>query len=91
MEGVKTYDPSSLQGDHVIDIDIRGRSPDTPIIGRRPGAAGRVAVAADSDIGAVALEHVLARVTGSLNSDPRWEEVSFVLAVVGVGTDCEGR
>lgn len=55
-----------------------------PVVGRRPGAAGRVAVGADDDARPVALEHVLARVARPLDGDPRREQVPLVKPVVGV-------
>lgn len=68
----------------MVNIHVGGRGPAAPVVGGAPGARGRVAVGADDDAGAVALQHVLARVAGALDRDPRREQVPVVLPVVGV-------
>jgi hypothetical protein len=84
-EGKKTYNPSILQRNHVIDVQIRGEGPLAAVVRRRPRPARRVAVAADDDVGAVPLQHVLARVAGPRDGVPGREQVAVVGAVVGVG------
>lgn len=75
----------------MINVDVGGRGPTAAVVGRVPRARGGVAVAADDDARPVALEHVLARVAGPLDRVPRREQVSVVLAVVGVGRHRERR
>lgn len=82
----RARDPGVLEGHHVVDVDVGRGRPLGAVVGARPGAAGRVAVRPDHDAGAVALEHVLARVAGPRDGVPRGEQV----AVVGGGVDRRG-
>ena len=56
----RTYDPSVLQGDHVVNVDIAGDGMGDAGVRAPPRAAGRIAVAASGDAGAVTAEDVLA-------------------------------
>ncbi len=57
----------------MVDVDVSRGGPDAPVVRRLPGAARRVAITADLDARAVALQHVLARVARPRDGDPRRE------------------
>lgn len=77
--GRKTYDPGVLQGHHVVNVQVRGGGPGGAVVGGHPLAGRGLAGAVDGDGGGVALEHVLARVAGPRDGDPRREQVTLVV------------
>jgi hypothetical protein len=81
-ETIGTHNPSILQRDHVIDIQIRRSRPHSPIVRRRPTAGRRSAGRVDRDGGSIPLQHVLACVAGAGDDDPGREKITVVRAVV---------
>lgn len=54
-----TYDPSILQWNHVVDVDVAGLRPGGSIIGGLPGAGSRSTGRVGDNGGAVPLQDVL--------------------------------
>ena len=51
-----TYEPSILQGDHVVNIDVRRGGPSSTIVGTLPTTRGRVTIRSNGDASAITLE-----------------------------------
>lgn len=61
------YHPGVLQGDHVVDVEVRGGGPGGPVVGREPRPRRRRAGAVGDHIGAVPLQDILADMYQSIS------------------------
>lgn len=91
MEGgrVNTDLPSITQGNHVVNVDVAGSRPCSPVVGTEPTARRRSTCGVRDDVCAVALEHRLARVASTGLSNPVGEQIAGVAVLRALGGDGE--
>lgn len=73
----------------MVDINRTGVGESQAIVVAVPGARSRGARTARDDVGAVALQHCLARVAGAADGDPVVEQVAVVGRAVALGFDSQ--
>jgi len=72
----------------VVNVDVRSRGPGGAVVRALPAARGSGAGRVDNDVGAVALEHGLARVAAT-GGDPVRKEITVIGTVVDGSLDCQ--